>query len=355
MITIRAGIILLLLTAVASGQATAPAPTAGKPFILEGSGAKFIPWGFNYDRDFKMRLIEDYWESEWPTVESDFKEMKALGANVVRVHLQFGKFMEAAGKPNEKTLAQLAKLTKLAEETGLYLDLTGLACYRKADVPAWFDAMDEANRWAQQAVFWEAVAKACASSPAVFVYDLINEPVVPAQKVDTWLDPHELAGFSYVQFITKDIGTRKREDVARDWTRKMVAAIRKSDPGRMITIGMLPIVGSGFDPKVIAKEVSYISVHVYPNREKPNEAMDVVKQFSVGKPVVVEEMFPISCSSEDLTQFVRQSRGQVSGWIGFYWGKTPEELAASKEGVDVVSLGWLKMFQAMEDEVKKTE
>ena len=28
--------------------------------------------------------------------------MKKLGANVVRIHLQLGKFMEAADKPNEK-------------------------------------------------------------------------------------------------------------------------------------------------------------------------------------------------------------------------------------------------------------
>ncbi len=28
-------------------------------------------------------------------------------------------------------------MTELAEETGLYLDVTGLACYRRKDVPAW--------------------------------------------------------------------------------------------------------------------------------------------------------------------------------------------------------------------------
>ena len=41
-----------------------------KGFILESSGRPFVPWGFNYDHDDRGRLIEDYWESEWPTVET---------------------------------------------------------------------------------------------------------------------------------------------------------------------------------------------------------------------------------------------------------------------------------------------
>src|ERR671933_550047 len=66
-----------------------------KGFVLDPSGRPFVPWGFNYDHDDKGRLIEDYWEGEWPTVEAHFGQMKGLGANVVRVHLQFGKFMDA--------------------------------------------------------------------------------------------------------------------------------------------------------------------------------------------------------------------------------------------------------------------
>jgi hypothetical protein len=36
--------------------------------------------GFNYDHDDKGRLIEDYWEDEWPTVEKHFGQAKQLGA-----------------------------------------------------------------------------------------------------------------------------------------------------------------------------------------------------------------------------------------------------------------------------------
>ena len=155
-------------------------------FVSAASGRQFIPWGFNYDRDYKSRLLEDYWEAEWPTVVQHFREMKQLGANVVRVHLQFARFMDAPDRPNESSLERLGRLVKLAEETKLYLDLTGLACYRKQDVPAWYNALGEAGRWKAQAHFWEAIARCCAASPAIFCYDLMNEPIVPGRNPKAW-------------------------------------------------------------------------------------------------------------------------------------------------------------------------
>ena len=71
-----------------------------KGFILEKSGKPFVPWGFSYDHDEDGRLLEDYWNSECPKVEQGFREMSQLGANVVRVHLQLGKFMTEADEPS---------------------------------------------------------------------------------------------------------------------------------------------------------------------------------------------------------------------------------------------------------------
>ena len=91
--------------------------------------------------------------TEWETVRSDFQEIKELGANLVRVHLQLGKFMVAADTPNTKSLAKLSDLLGLAEELGLYLDITGLGCYHKRDTPPWYDALAEGERWKVQASF----------------------------------------------------------------------------------------------------------------------------------------------------------------------------------------------------------
>jgi hypothetical protein len=123
-----------------------------KSFLLAPSGKPFVPWGFNYDHDPEGRLIEDYWEMEWDKVEAHFGQMKKLGANVVRIHLQLGKFMDGPEKPNGKALDRLGKLLGLAERQRLHLDLTGLGCYHKKDVPAWYDKLSEKERWDVQAV-----------------------------------------------------------------------------------------------------------------------------------------------------------------------------------------------------------
>src|SRR5689334_6678812 len=83
----------LCVTALRAQQATLPwvrVSADKKGFVLDPSGQPFVPWGVNYDHDATGRLLEDYWDDEWPAVEGDFAEMKALGANVVRIHLQAG-------------------------------------------------------------------------------------------------------------------------------------------------------------------------------------------------------------------------------------------------------------------------
>ena len=191
-----------------------------KGFVLNPSGKTFTPWGLNYGNS--GRLIEDYWETDWPTVVEDFQEMKDLGANVVRVHLQFGKFVEEKNTPNAKALERLGKLLKLAEDTRLYLDLTGLACYRTADVPKWYDGLSEADRWAAQAVFWGAIAETCSKSPAIFCYDLMNEPLAGGgRKPGQWYSGKPFGGYDFLQFLALDLGGRNRDEVVRSWIRKM--------------------------------------------------------------------------------------------------------------------------------------
>ncbi len=262
-----------------------------------------MPWGFNYDRDYKSRLLEDYWESEWPTVVEDFREMKLLGANVVRIHLQFARFMDATNQPNGKALERLARLARLAEDTGLYLDLTGLACYRKKDVPEWYARLSESERWAAQARFWEAVAGRCASSPAVFCYDLMNEPIVPSGKRNPgdWLTG-ELGGFVYCQFISLDQAGRPRPEIARKWVAELAAAIRKHDQRHLVTVGLLPSMEtpesmSGFVPQKVAGPLDFVCVHVYPKSGHLNEDLELLHGFRAGKPVVVEEIFPMNCTA----------------------------------------------------------
>lgn len=321
-----------------------------RSFVLEKSSRTFIPWGFNYDHDASGRLIEDYWDDEWESVAEDFREMKELGANVVRIHLQFGKFMDSADKPNEHSLRQLERLVKLAEATGLYLDLTGLGCYHKQDVPQWYDELDEQNRWNAQAVFWESVASRCANSPAIFCYDLMNEPVVPGDKKrGDWL-AGAFGGKHFVQFITLSAANRTRYEIAKKWIGQLVAAIRKHDRRHLVTVGLVPWsldrpgLTSGFVPEKVCDDLDFIAVHLYPEKGKVDEAIETLKGFaSVGKPVVIEETFPLKCTADELGEFIDASREHATGWIGFYWGTRPEEPA--KTITDAVMLSWLELFQ----------
>jgi hypothetical protein len=322
-----------------------------KGFVLDPPGRPFVPWGFNYDHDPDGRLIEDYWDDEWPRVEADFRQMKKLGGNVVRVHLQLGKFMAGSDEPNVKALDRLAKLLALAEREGLYLDLTGLGCYHKKDVPGWYDKLSEPDRWDVQARFWAAVAKRCKDSPAVFCYDLMNEPVVPGgkRKDGDWLGP-AFAGKHFVQFVTLDPMGRPRPEVARAWIKHLVAAIRKEDRRHLVTVGLVPWsldrkgLTSGFVPKEVTPDLDFVAVHIYPESGKLDDALETLKGFAVGKPVVVEETFPLKCSPKELDEFIDRAGPLAAGWVSFYWGKPPEELRRSKGFTDALLLDWLERF-----------
>lgn len=323
-----------------------------KGFVAAPSGRPFVPWGFNYDHDQTGRLLEDYWEAEWARVEGDFFEMQALGANLVRIHLQFGKFMESPEKPNAQALERLVKLLDLAQRANLYVNLTGLACYHKQDVPAWYDALSEKDRWDAQARFWQTIAKRCAGSPAVFCYDLMNEPVVPGgkRKDRDWLGP-AFAGKHFVQVIALDQGSRPRPDIARQWIAHLTAAIREVDRRHLITLGLVdwsldrPGLTSGFVPDQVLDKLDFVSVHIYPEKGKIEAALETLAGFSVGKPIVIEETFPLKCTPQEFETFLDKSKAQAAGWVGFYWGQPPAELRRSKTIGDAILLQWLEFFK----------
>ena len=321
-------------------------------FVTLPENQRFVPWGLNYDHDRDGALLEDYWEQNWSVVEQDFAEMRLLGANAVRIHLQLARFMKGPNEPNEAALGRLEKLLQLAESNRVYLNLTGLACYHKQDVPDWYDALTESDRWQTQAHFWRAVARVCCRSPAVFCFDLMNEPVVPGGKREPggWLGP-AFAGKHFVQFITLDQAGRARSEIARQWTRRLVSAIREVDSEHLITVGLVdwslnrPGLTSGFEPQVIGAEVDFLSVHIYPERGKVDSAMETLRGFAVGKPIVIEETFPLKSGIDEFEQFMRRSQEFGSGWFGFYWGKTLAECREANTIGDAILAQWLEYFK----------
>lgn len=277
--------------------------------------------------------------------------MSRLGANVVRIHLQLGRFMQDPTEPNIASLDQLGRLAKLAEKERLYLDLTGLACYHKADVPGWYDGLSEPARWDVQARFWETVAARCAESPAVFCYDLMNEPILPSDKKETGWLAGEFGGSCFVQRISLDLAGRTQQQVAKAWIDRLAKAIRSRDDRHLITIGVIPWVQFFpqakplFYAKEVAENLDFASVHFYPETGKIDQAVTALAAYNIGKPVVIEETFPLKCSAAELEEFIEKSQATACGWIGFYWGKTPEECRKSNTISGALTLGWLELFQ----------
>lgn len=320
----------------------------GSHFVSEGETSEFRVRGFNYDHDNVGRLIEDYWNEQWTEIENDFCEMQELGANTIRIHLQFGKFMNSATEPNLQSLAKFTALVQLAERTRLYLDVTGLGCYHKRDVPDWYDALGEQERWEAQALFWQSVVKAAKGSPAIFCWDLMNEPVVPGGKREDrdWLGP-AFGDKHFVQFITLDQANRSRPEIAKAWTRYLADAIRQTGDKAMITVGLVdwslnrPGLTSGFEPKAILEDVDFIAMHLYPKSDQLAKDAETLRGFQLGKPLIIEECFPLRCNTDELRDFLRQTSHLHNGWISFYWGSTPDELAEEKTMAAAITRQWL--------------
>ncbi len=145
-----------------------------------------------------------------------------------------------------------------------------------------------------------------------------------------------------------DPGNRDRKEIARQWAAKLVAAIRKHDRRHMVTVGMFPDPegNCGFAPAVMAKELDFLCIHDYPETSKPGKAMRDLKGFQVGKPVVIEEVFPIHCDVPEYRRFMKDSAKYASGWFGFCWGQPLGELRRSKKLGHTKTLAQLKVFQA---------
>jgi hypothetical protein len=303
----------------------------GRHFVT-ASGKPFVPWGFNYVGAFGQ-IIEETWDTDWSGLEKDFAQMKKLGANVVRVHLQFGTYMKGPSEVDAAQIVRLRKMLDLARDNGLYLDLTGLGCYHLKSIPAWYDELSESDRWQAQSAFWEAIAKASAGHPAAFCYDLMNEPVVggPQSKPgeSKWLTG-ELGGMYFVQRIATDAAKRTNVEITEAWVEKLTTAIRKQDSKTLITVGCIPWaqIWPGakdpfYSPKA-AKSLDFVSIHVYPKTGELDKAFNAIGTYELGKPIVIEETFPLSCSMEEFKKFVDEAK-RPDGWVSHYFGHTIQE------------------------------
>ena len=339
---------LLFVLALLAGEAhaadmeTVQVAPDNKGFVLYPSGGRYIPWGHNYASvDIIERLANDP-----ARVKREFNEMMAAGTTVARIHPEMPRILAGPEKVDPKGLDQLKELLKIAEDSGIHLMITGLACYKIKDRMAWYDSMDEQERWKTQVFYWETIARICAESPAVFAYDLINEPVAVGKRAEGWY-MGRMGDVEFCQRLTLDLNNRKGDEVFRDWTKRMVAAIRKHDHKHLITMGMLPFPGAY---KAAAEHLDFVSPHLYPKTGKVDDEIKLLQQFDWGKPVVIGETFPLSCGADDERDFLLKSRDFAQGWIGHWPDESPAKLAELKQTGkatihNTIWLSWVELFQ----------
>lgn len=313
-----------------------------KGFILHPSGDRYVPWGHNYGSvDLMERLAKDP-----ARIERDFTEMKGAGTTVARIHPEMPRILSGPDMANPEALDRLKKLLKIAEKSGIHLKITGLACYKINNRLAWYDTLEEQDRWKAQAFFWETIARTCAQSPAVFAYDLVNEPAAAGKRADGWYTG-KMGDVEFCQRLSLDPGERNGDDIFREWTKRMVAAIRKHDPTRLITMGMLPFPGAY---KVAAEQLDFVSPHLYPQAGKVDDELKLLQKFDWGKPIVIGETFPLSCGVDDERDFLLKSREFAHGWIGHWPDESPTELAELKKNgkatiQNAIWLSWVDLFK----------
>ncbi|MEQ8785675.1 MAG: cellulase family glycosylhydrolase [Pirellulaceae bacterium] len=328
----------------AAGMETVRISADKKGFVLHPSGDRYIPWGHNYASvDILQRLAE-----EPARVQREFAEMKAAGTTVARIHPEMNRILTGRDKVDPRALDQLRGLLEIAEKSGIHLKITGLACYNIKDRMAWYDAMEERDRWKAQAFFWETIAGVCADSPAVFAYDLVNEPAAIGKPDDGWY-MGRMGDVEFCQRLSLHPGQRQGDDVFREWTKQMVAAIRKHDQTHLVTMGMLPFPGAY---KAAAEQLDFVSPHVYPKSGKVGDAIELLKKFDWGKPIVIGETFPLSCGVDDERDFLLKSRDVAHGWIGHWPDESPAELAELKKTGkatihNAIWLSWVELFQEL--------
>ncbi|MCA9246338.1 MAG: cellulase family glycosylhydrolase [Planctomycetales bacterium] len=326
----------------AAGMDTVKIAPDQKGFVLHTSGERYIPWGHNYASvDILERLANDP-----ARVTREFAEMKAAGTTVARVHPEMPRILVGPNKTDPQALTQLRRLLTIAEDSGIHLKITGLACYQIKDRMAWYDSMDEQDRWQTQTYFWETIARTCAESPAVFAYDLINEPAAVGNPEGSWY-MGKMGDVEFCQRLSLSPNNRSGDDIFREWTSRMVAAIRKHDPTHLITMGMLPFPGAY---QVAAERLDFVSPHLYPKTGKVDDEIKLLKRFDWGKPIVIGETFPLSCGADDERDFLLKSRDFAQGWMGHWPDESPAELAKLKTTgkatiQNTIWLSWVDLFQ----------
>jgi len=103
-----------------------------------------------------------------------------------------------------------------------------------------------------------------------------------------------------------------------------------------------------FYSKEVGANLDFVSVHFYPEKGEVEKALKALAVYDIGKPLVIEEMFPLKCGFEQMDEFIEGSREITDGHISFYWGKTIKQYESEepKTITGAIMAKWLEYFRS---------
>ena len=393
----------------------------GRSFETE-TGKPFVPLGVSYYRPGTGWAPQVWKQFDAEATRKDFARMKELGINCVRVFLSYGSFYSDPGVLRKEGLEKFDQFLDLAEKAGIYVHPTGPDHWEGP--PNWEPVSIADQRTLQYTVqFWELFAARYRGRHVIFAYDLRNEPAIGWQSEalmpqwNTWLRKkygamEELTAAwgatNQLQFGGIPVPPPKnalrsrqlldfqsfREDLADEWTRRQVAAIKGADPDALATVGFLQTSVpslvwdsianyAAFRPERQAKLLDFLEIHFYPlargayeYKSEEDELANlaylegVVREVArPGKPVVLAEfgwyggaekpkfdkgVHPIGTEQQQakyLRRAVETSAGFVVGWLNWGFHDHPGASDCSELTgllrVDGTSKAWGTAFQQL--------
>ena len=71
-----------------------------------------------------------------------------------------------------------------------------------------------------------------------------------------------------------------------------------------------------YSPEV-SGALDFVSIHVYPRKSEVDRALNAMAVHDIGKPLLIEEIFPLSCSLQEMDDFLRRSKARAEGYVSF--------------------------------------
>ena len=103
-----------------------------------------------------------------------------------------------------------------------------------------------------------------------------------------------------------------------------------------------------------ASAFDFVSIHVYPKSNEIEKALAALDTYTIGKPILIEETFPLSCTIQEMDRFLTLTRPRTAGHLSFYWGRTIEELSTADDIPSVITRDWLTYFKSNSPKMKQS-